>query len=163
MEAASDGYCRCCKKLFNREEKKHCVNLFGEKGLKEGIVDAVRKYGKMDITEEDIGFLSTSICQSCYLLVKGIEEKITKFANICQESSLKNENGQKRSVAERSPSQTAVSPVNHSKRVKHPDEGPQRSARMSLRFQPIFPKPADPESTEVSITTTCKTFSKIFT
>ena len=32
MEAASDGYCRSCKKLFNREGKKHCVNLFGEKG-----------------------------------------------------------------------------------------------------------------------------------
>ena len=79
------------KKLFNREGKKHSVNLFGEKGLKEGMVDAVRKYGKMDITAEDIGFLSTSICQSCYLLVKGIDEKIRKFANICQESSLQNE------------------------------------------------------------------------
>ena len=98
MEAASDGYCRCCKKLFNREGKKHSVNLFGEKGLKEGIVDAVRKYGKMDIAAEDIGFLSTSICQSCYLLVKGIGEKIRKFANICQDSSLQNENGQKRTV-----------------------------------------------------------------
>ena len=32
MEAASDGYCRSCKKLFNREAKKHYVNLFGEKG-----------------------------------------------------------------------------------------------------------------------------------
>ena len=32
MEAASDGYCRSCKKLFNREAKKHCVHLFGEKG-----------------------------------------------------------------------------------------------------------------------------------
>ena len=32
MEAASDGYCRSCKKLFNREGKKHCVNIFGEKG-----------------------------------------------------------------------------------------------------------------------------------
>ena len=31
MEAASDGYCRSCKKLFNREGKKHSVNLFGEK------------------------------------------------------------------------------------------------------------------------------------
>ena len=59
---------------------KHSVNLFGEKGLKEGIVDAVRKYGKMDITAEDIRFLSTSICQSCYLVVKGIDEKIRKFA-----------------------------------------------------------------------------------
>ena len=56
MEAASDGYCRCCEKLFNCKGKKYCVNLFGEKGLKEGIVDAVRKYGKMDITAEDIGF-----------------------------------------------------------------------------------------------------------
>ena len=32
MEAASDGYCRSCKKLFNRDGKKHSVNLFGEKG-----------------------------------------------------------------------------------------------------------------------------------
>ena len=47
MEAASDCYCRCCKKLFNREGKKHCVNLFGEKGLKEGIVDNVRKYASI--------------------------------------------------------------------------------------------------------------------
>ena len=31
MEAASDGYCRSCKKLFNREGKKHSVNIFGEK------------------------------------------------------------------------------------------------------------------------------------
>ena len=126
MKAASDGYCLCCKKLFNCEGKKYSVNLFDEKGLKEGIVDAGHKYGKMDITAEDIGFLSTSICQSCYLLVKGIHEKIRKFANICQEGCSQNENGQKRSVAERSLLQVAVSPVNLSKRVKHSDEGPHR-------------------------------------
>ena len=68
MKAASDGYCLCCKKLFNCEGEKYAVNLFDEKGLKEGIVDAGHKYGKMGITAEDIGFFSTSICK----MVKGI-------------------------------------------------------------------------------------------
>ena len=90
--------------------------------------------------ESDDIVLSTSSCHSCYLLVKGIGEKIIKFASICQGSSLQeNENGQKRTVAERSPSQ--IAPVNLPKRVRHldSDNGPRRpSARTSLRFQAIY-------------------------
>ena len=133
MEAVSEGYCRCCKKLFNREGKKHSVNLFGEKAMKEGIERAVRKYGNIDLKTQDIGVLSTSICHSCYLLVKGIVEKIIKFASICQGNSLQeNENGQKRTVAERSPSQ--IAPVNLPKRVRHPDseDGPCRPSAKNV-------------------------------
>lgn len=146
MEAASDDYCRCCRKKID----SHYVTLFGERATKEGIIKAVCKYGNIDVTEEDIGVLSTSICRSCYLLVKGIVERIGKFADICQEGS-QDKNELKRSVGERSPSQITVSPVQLSKRSKQLDEGTHRSARMSLRFQPILPKPIGPPCTEVSI------------
>lgn len=158
MEATSGCYCRCCRELFSSEGKKHSVNLFGERAIKEGICEGVREYGNIDVTTKDIGVLSTSICHSCYLLVKGIIERLKKFADICKENSHSNENGQKRSVAERSPSQIAISPVNHPKRSRNPSEK-SRLARISLNFQPELPTLIDPEGTEVSIIPTYKTLS----
>ena len=91
------------------------VSLFGEKAVGEGIVEAVRKYGNINVVEEDVGVVSTRICRACYLLVKGILEKIDKFSDICRASCgekvpLTENLETKRSVTERSPSQAAVSP-----------------------------------------------------
>ena len=92
------------------------VSLFGEKAVGEGIVEAVRKYGNINVVEEDVGVVSTRICRACYLIVKAcILEKIEKFSDIrrasCGEKVPLTENLEtKRSVTERSPSQAAVSP-----------------------------------------------------
>ena len=84
MQAAKHDYCRCYKKL--NLEKNHYIILFGEKAVEEGIVDAVRKYGNINVVEEDIGVVSTKICRICYSQVKSIMEKIEKFSDICKAS-----------------------------------------------------------------------------
>ena len=83
MAAASlDDFCRCCRKLIENKDKFY-LKLFGEKSSREGIAEAVRKYVDINIREEDIGAVSTSICRSCYLLVKCIMEKTAKFYSVC--------------------------------------------------------------------------------
>ena len=87
------------------------MKLFGEKSSREGIAEAVRKYGDINVREEDIGAVSTSICRSCFLLVKCIIEKTAKFYSVCHNVDEKHFGLElKRSIAARSPSQTAVSP-----------------------------------------------------
>lgn len=132
-------YCRCCKNFIEKKHRHH-VDLFAEKATREGICEAVRKYGNIDVTEEDIGVISTSICRSCYLFVKGIMEKVEKFQNVCL-SVTENQGAElKRAIADRSPSQTAVSPsvLPELKRMHRENSSP--TARVSL-FQNIQPKP----------------------
>ena len=87
------------------------MKLFGEKSSTEGIVEAVRKYRDINVREEDIGAVSTSICRSCYLLVKCIIEKTAKSHSVCHNGDEKHFAPElERSIADRSPSQTAVSP-----------------------------------------------------
>lgn len=73
-----DEFCRCCRKVIERKCKFY-VKLFGEKVIREGIFEVVRKYGDINLLEEDIGILSILICRLCYFFVKGIMEKIVKF------------------------------------------------------------------------------------
>ena len=78
--------------VVNSEDKQRAVGLFGEKGkIKEGIVEAIRKHANIELRKEDIGVLSTTICQTCYSLVKVIVKR-RKFAHTCRESSLQNNN-----------------------------------------------------------------------
>ena len=87
------------------------MKLFGEKSSREGIAEAVRKNGDINVREEDIGAVSTSICRSCYLLVKCIIEKTAKSHSVCHNGDEKHFAPElERSIADRSPSQTAVSP-----------------------------------------------------
>ena len=155
MQAAKTDYCRCCKKVILG--KNHYISLFGEKAVEEGIVEAVRKYGNINVVEEDIGVVSTKICRACYSLVRGIMEKIEKFSNICKAScsdkdSLAENLEMKRSIAERSPSQVAVSPsvLQQVKRSRHlpDDQAPHTRAKVSLfQSRPILPKPDHSENT----------------
>jgi len=87
------------------------LKLFGEKSPSEGIAEVVRKYGDINVREEDIGAVSTSICRSCYLLVKCIIETTAKFCSVCHNADEKHFAPElKKSIADRSPSQTAVFP-----------------------------------------------------
>ena len=142
MDAASsmDEFCRCCRKVIERKCKFY-VKLFGEKAIREGIPEAVRKYGDINLLEEDIGILSTSICWSCYLLVKGIMEKTAKFYQLCHNEERDSAPELKRSVADRSPSQTAVSPSVQVPELKRRILDTSRT-RVSL-FQTILPKVVD--------------------
>ena len=106
-----NDFCRCCRKLIEKKDKFY-LKLFGEKSSREGIAEAVRKYGDINVREEDIGAVSTSICRSCFLLVKCIIEKTAKFYSVCHNADEKYFAPElfKRSIADRRPSQTAVSP-----------------------------------------------------
>ena len=54
MAAASlDDFCRCCRNLIEKKNKFY-LKLFGEKSSREGIAEAVRKYGDINVREEDI-------------------------------------------------------------------------------------------------------------
>ena len=118
------------------------MKLFGEKSSSEGIAEAVRKYGDINVREEDIGAVSTSICRSCYLLVKCTIEKTAKFYSVCHNADEKHFAPElKRSIADRSPSQTAVSPS------VLPDLKRRRKSSSTnsgvFLFKTILPKPAD--------------------
>ena len=145
MAAASlDDFCRCCRKLIEKRDKFY-LKLFGEKSSSEGIAEAVRKYGDINVREEDIGAVSTSICRSCYLLVKCIIEKTAKFYSVCHNADEKHFAPElKRSIADRSPSQTAVSPsvLPDLKRRHLESKSSSTNSRVCL-FKTILPKPAD--------------------
>ena len=110
MAAASlDDFCRCCRNLIEKKEQV-LLEAIWYKIVKEGIAKAVRKYGEINVREEDIGAVSTSICRSCYLLLKCIMEKTAKFNSVCQNADEKYFAPElKRSIAHISPSQTTVS------------------------------------------------------
>ena len=123
------------------------MKLFGEKSSSEGIAEAVRKYGDINVREKDIGAVSTSICRSCYLLIKCIIEKTAKFYSICHNADEKPFAPElKRSIADRSPSQTAVSPsVLPDLKRRHLERKSSTcstNSRVCL-FKTILPKPAD--------------------
>ena len=145
MAAASlDDFCRCCRKLIEKKDKFY-LKLFGEKSSSEGIAEAVRKYGDINVWEEDIGAVSTSICLSCYLLVKCIIEKTAKFYSICQNTDEKHfAPALKKSIADRSPSQTAVSPfVLPDLKRRHLESKSSSTNSGVFLFKTILPKPAD--------------------
>ena len=102
MAAASLGdFCRCCRKLIEKRDKFY-LKLFGEKLSSEGIAEAVKKYGDINVREEDIGAVSTSIRRSCFHLVKCIIEKTAKFYSVCQNADEKHFAPElKRSIADR--------------------------------------------------------------
>ena len=104
MAAASlDDFCRCCRNLIEKMNKPY-LKLFGEKSSKEGIAEVVRKYGDINVREEDIGAVSTSICRSRYLLVKCIMQKTAKFYSVCHNADEKHFAPElKRSIADRVP------------------------------------------------------------
>ena len=53
MAAASlDDFCRCCRKLIEKKDKFY-LKLFGEKSSREGIAEAVRKNGDINVREEE--------------------------------------------------------------------------------------------------------------
>ena len=148
MAAASlDDFCRCCRKLIEKKDKFY-LKLFGEKSSREGMAEAVRKYrdiNRINVRREDIGAVSTSICRSCYLLVKCIIEKTAKFYTVCHNADEKHFAPElKRSIADRSPSQTAVSPsvLTDLKRRHLESKSSSTNSRVCL-FKTILPKPAD--------------------
>lgn len=138
--------CRCCRRIV---EKNHFIDLFGVKSRKEGIVEAVRGYGNINVKEEDIGIASTKICRTCYHLVSSIKEKVEKFSKICkgsrEEDDFVVEKTDKRTVDMRSPSQATVSPsaLPQVKRSKPHEKKLGADVRVSLFSQqrPILPRP----------------------
>ena len=62
------------------------ISLVRDKAVGEGIVEAVRKYGNINVLQKDVGVASTRMGRACYLLVKSILEKVEKFSNICRAS-----------------------------------------------------------------------------
>ena len=121
------------------------MKLFGEKSSCDGIAEAVRKCGDVSVREEDIGAVSTSICQSCYLLVKCIIEKTAKFYSVCHNADQKHFAPEfKKSITDRSPSQTAVSPsvLPDLKRRHLESKSSSTNSRVCL-FKTLLPMPAD--------------------
>jgi len=130
--------------LIEKKDKFY-LKLFGKKSSREGIAEAVRKYGDINVREEDIGAVSTSICRSCYLLVKCTIEKTAKFYSVRHNADEKQFAPElKRSIADRSPSQTAVSPsvLPDLKRGHLESKSSSTNSRVCL-FKTILPKPAD--------------------
>ena len=124
------------------------MKLFGEKSSREGIAEAVGKYrdiNRINVRKEDIGAVSTSICRSCYLLVKCIIEKTAEFYSVCHNADEKHFAPElKRSITDRSPSQTTVSPsvLPDLKRTHLESKRCSTNSRV-CPFKTILPKPAD--------------------
>ena len=53
---------------------RNSVDLFGEIATKENIVEAVKKYGHVTISEQERR-RGGSICRSCFNLLKGIKKE----------------------------------------------------------------------------------------
>ena len=103
------------------------------------MAEAVRKYGDINVREEDIGAISTSIGRSCLI------EKTAKFYSVCHKADEKHFAPElKRSIADRSPSQTAVSPsVLPDLKRRHVESKSSSTNSRVCQFKAILPKHAD--------------------
>ena len=73
-------HCRCCRNLILN---RNFVDLFKVAAKKENILEAIAKYGGIAVRDNEPG-KSTVICRSCFLLVKGINDRVRKFSLLCQ-------------------------------------------------------------------------------
>ena len=103
MQSSTAYFYCCCRNLIEKKNKLY-LKRFGEKSSREGIAEAIRKSRDINVPEEDIGAVSTSICRSCYLLVKCIMEKTANFYTVCHNADEKHFVLElKRSIADRVP------------------------------------------------------------
>ena len=58
------------------------MDLSGEIETKENIVEAIKKYGHVTISEQERR-RGGSTCRSCFNLLKGISDCVKKFASFC--------------------------------------------------------------------------------
>ena len=78
--------CRCCcKHIVNY----NCINVFGNTAIKENIKDAIEKYCGITVRADETGQSSHTICKSCFILLKGINDRIRKFALLCHQNAEK--------------------------------------------------------------------------
>ena len=75
--------CRCCGKHI---ANYNCINIFGDTAIKENIKDAIEKYGGITVHADETGQSCHTICKSCFILLKGINDRIRKFALLCQQN-----------------------------------------------------------------------------
>ena len=98
--------------------------------------------------------VSTSICRSCYLLIKCIKEKTAKFYSVCHNADEKHFAPElKRSIADKSPSYTAVSssvlPDLKRRHLESKSTVVLLNSRVCL-FKTILPKPTDADENSLN-------------
>ena len=116
--------CRCCgKHIVNY----NCINIFGDTAIKENIKDAIEKYGGITVRADETGQSSHTICKSCFILLKGINDRIRKFALLCHQNAEKSSDVRDDQVGKRtfqqhkSPASKTASPsvnLNRPKRIR---------------------------------------------
>ena len=141
-------HCRCCRKLILN---RNFVDLYKEAAKKENILEAIAKYGGIAVRDNEPG-KSTVICRSCFLLVKGINDRVRKFSLLCQNNNnrettsyVTGPSGGKRTFQQQqSPASKAVSPslkLNKPKRIR-PSTSPSASTSSTNRTNDIPPQSA---------------------
>lgn len=126
-------HCRCCKTFLLSSH--NAVHLNEQKALAEGIGEALRKHGGIELNSS--ARRSSYICKSCYLLVKGIISRINKLSSLCQNTPKKTPFiTEKRRNEDRSPAQSALSPSVLS--------DPKRSKKSEVRVS-LFPRASELE------------------
>ena len=121
--------CKCCgKHIVNY----NCLNIFGDTAIKENIKDAIEKYGGITVRADETGQSCHTVCKSCFILLKGINVRIRKFALLCQRNVEKSSGGVqvgKRTFEQhKSPANKTASPsvnLNIPKRIR-PSTSPNR-------------------------------------
>ncbi len=129
---------------------RNFVDLYKEAVKKENILEAIAKYGGIAVREPG---KSTVICRSCFLLVKGINDRVRKFSLLCQNNDNNREttsyvtgpSGGKRTFQQQqSPASKAASPslkLNKPKRIR-PSTSPSASTSSTNRTNNIPPQSA---------------------
>jgi hypothetical protein len=133
--------CRCCNVDTNTHEIR--FNLFGQKSLNEGLVDAIKQLSGIAVSGDDE--LSHYICRTCARNIPILNTKVTEFKKKCAETakkqreqfcSIREKRGRKddSAVTEKSPlPQQARKRTFVEKRVAH--------TSLEERFSRISPKP----------------------
>jgi hypothetical protein len=131
---------------------RNFVDLFKEIAKKENVLEAIRKYGGIAVRENEPG-KSSVICRSCFLLVKGINDRVRKFSSLCQNNDNTRKttsyatapsSGKRTFLQQQSPASKAASPslkLNKPKRIR-PFTSPSASTSHTSRTYDIPPQSA---------------------
>ena len=114
---------------------RNSVDLFGEIATKENIVEAIKKYGHVTISEQERR-RGGSICRSCFNLLKGISDRVKKFASLCQKgesspTAVVTSSNKRTYLQQKSPSSKVCTPsklMNRPKRIR-PSTSPSRQTQ----------------------------------
>ena len=143
-------HCRCCRKIILNANS---VDLFGKNATKENIREALEKYGGLRVGLDEKG--KSTICRSCFTLLKGINDRVRKIALLCtnaEQSSVgaSSTDGRKRTYTQqKSPASKILTPskiLNRLKRIRpatsaHSSESSPRRERLLVRFSETSGQP----------------------